>query len=349
LDQHVRDIVRTHFDPERGAPYWIRRAKELALDPFREILGFSDLTRLGFFDPENLRTLSPTEFLPRSRLDFSRFAPQVFETGGTTGRPKRVIDTAHQEANGRWVSEVMRLHGFGRKGWWLDMFPSGPHAVSRFTYNIARAREELRFCVDLDPRWVKKMGHDGQVDVLDRYVDHVIEQAVSILESEPIRYLFTTPRLLERLVVATDLRAHGIEGILCGGTEISRELHRQIRTKILPQGAFCALYGNTLMGVAPQAPGRTTSLNDPWSIGYYGHFPHFVIELVDQADASRCVSYGVQGQVKVTVMNEDLLLPQLLERDVGTRLPPSAGFGWDGIADVQTMSSLQGELVEGVY
>ena len=33
LDAWTRDVVRRHFDPETGSPYWLRTASELPFDP----------------------------------------------------------------------------------------------------------------------------------------------------------------------------------------------------------------------------------------------------------------------------------------------------------------------------
>ena len=33
LDQHVREIVAWHFDPETGCPFWLERAAHARLGP----------------------------------------------------------------------------------------------------------------------------------------------------------------------------------------------------------------------------------------------------------------------------------------------------------------------------
>ena len=50
LDQHVRDIVQWHFNPETGAPFWLDYAKRLDWDPRKEIRTYADLDRFGFFE-----------------------------------------------------------------------------------------------------------------------------------------------------------------------------------------------------------------------------------------------------------------------------------------------------------
>ena len=33
LDAHVREIVRWHFDPATGCPFWLEKAREFGFDP----------------------------------------------------------------------------------------------------------------------------------------------------------------------------------------------------------------------------------------------------------------------------------------------------------------------------
>ena len=55
LDAHVREMVRWHFDPDTGCPFWLDHASRLGFDPRREIAGYSDLKILGHFQDEWLR------------------------------------------------------------------------------------------------------------------------------------------------------------------------------------------------------------------------------------------------------------------------------------------------------
>ena len=89
LDAHVRDIVRWHFDPATGCPFWLERAKSSGFDPLQEIDGFADLQRFGPFEDEWLRGGPVRRWVPRAYADKPVF---VFETGGTTGIPKTRVD-----------------------------------------------------------------------------------------------------------------------------------------------------------------------------------------------------------------------------------------------------------------
>jgi len=349
IDQHIQKIISIHFDEKNGTPYWIRKAQELNLNPIKEIRSFSDLQKLGFLDEDILRTIPVEDFIPKSQLNFEKYLPHVYETGGSSGIPKKVIDTSHQIENAHWVCEILKLHGFKDKGNWLNFFPSGPHAVSLLTYHISHHRNELCYFIDIDPRWVKRCISGQKEDTLDLYIEHLMEQAVNVLNSQKITYLFITPKLLEKLICKIDLIQAGIKGIICGGTQINTEFHKLLKTEIAPGVDFCALYGNTLMGVAPQLPRQLYENQEDWSVRYYGYYPHFVLQLVEEDNPDKVVEYNQEGVVKLTVLNHDIFIPALLERDKGIRIPPVGMFSWDGIANVGIRSSKQDVVIEGVY
>lgn len=349
LDDHVRKIIKYHFNPITGTPYWIRYAKKLGIDPIREIECYEDLRLLGDLNSDDLKVINVEDFIPKSRLDFKKYNPHVYETGGTSGDPKRIIDTTHQKENAVWICKILKYHGFKEKGNWLNLFPSGPHAVSLLTYTIARERGELSYSIDIDPRWVKLLIRENQKDTMELYIDHIINQAIRILETQNIKYIFTTPKLLEELILKFDIK-NNIKGIICGGTPISTEFYKFIKNEALPNVDFCAIYGNTLMGVAPQIPNEMLKNNDsPWSINYYSYFPNFIIDVVDKDNPSIKVKYGQQGRVKITVLNKDVFIPGLLERDVCTRIESSQLFKWDGISNISGFRHMQADIVEGVY
>jgi hypothetical protein len=47
LDAHVRDIVRWHFSPETGCPFWLEWAQRAGWDPVATVKGFDDLLRFS--------------------------------------------------------------------------------------------------------------------------------------------------------------------------------------------------------------------------------------------------------------------------------------------------------------
>ena len=89
LDAHVREIVRWHFSPETGTPFWLEKAKELPFDPVKEIQGFDDLKKFPFFEDEWLRGGPVRRWVPRA---YANRPIYVFETGGTPFRLNLTIE-----------------------------------------------------------------------------------------------------------------------------------------------------------------------------------------------------------------------------------------------------------------
>ena len=65
LDAHVREIVRWHFDPATGCPFWLERAAQLDFNPRTDINRFADLGRFGFFEDEWLRGGPVERWVPK--------------------------------------------------------------------------------------------------------------------------------------------------------------------------------------------------------------------------------------------------------------------------------------------
>ena len=127
----------------------------------------------------------------------------VFETGGTTGMPKTRV--AHRTTSGSTTSSsatTLPDEYFPRGSNWLMLGPSGPRRLRLSVEHLAQYRGGICFCVDLDPRWVIKLIKKGWSEHLQAYKDHVIDQAVTILQAgHDIRCMFTTPKLLEALAL----------------------------------------------------------------------------------------------------------------------------------------------------
>src|SRR6266702_6789771 len=88
LDAHVRDIVKWHFSPETGTPFWLEKAKELPFNPLADVKSFDDLKKFPFFEDDWLRGGPVRRWVPKA---YANKPVYVFETGGTTGVPKSRI------------------------------------------------------------------------------------------------------------------------------------------------------------------------------------------------------------------------------------------------------------------
>ena len=349
LDAHVGQIINWHFDPATGSPFWLEYAARLGWDPRREVRGFADLPKLGFFEDEWLRGGPLQRWIPKAYAGKPVF---VFETGGTTGIPKTRVAFEDFRVDYELFSHTLPDEFFPPGSNWLMLGPSGPRRLRLSVEHLAQFRGGICFCVDLDPRWVIKLIKKGWIEHLDAYKDHVIDQAVTILKADhDIRCMFTTPKLLEALALrlesmGTTIRKIGISGVFSGGTEFTPQWNRFAHEELLDGAYMTPTYGNTLMGLAASSPCGPES---HYKITYYAPQPRAVIEVVDFDDPTRGVEYGQTGRVKLTTLTKEFLVPGFLERDEGERELPCERYPWDGISGVRPYRGFAQSTTVGVY
>jgi phenylacetate-coenzyme A ligase PaaK-like adenylate-forming protein len=350
LDTHVRDIVRWHFSPATGTPFWLDKAKSFSFNPLTDVQRFEDLKKFGHFEDEWLRGGPVRRWVPRGLADKPIY---VFETGGTTGIPKsRVVSEDH------WIdyelfSESLPDKFFPRGSNWLMLGPSGPRRLRLAVEHLCQHRGGICFCVDLDPRWVIKLIKKGWIEHLKAYQEHVIDQAITVLSANhEIKCIFTTPKLLDALAgrleqEGSSIARQGITGVFCGGTEMTSQWIRFAIEELLGPSVYIApTYGNTLMGLAAaQMPAAA----DGFKITYYAPQPRAVVEVVDFADYDRVVDYGQSGRVMLTTLTKEFFVPRFLERDEGERERPSAKYPWDGVSGVKPFREIAAQTTVGVY
>jgi hypothetical protein len=344
LDKHVREIVQWHFHPKTGTPFWLEYAKRLDWDPRKAIRGYADLDRFGFFQDEWLRGGPVRRWVPKA---YANKPIYTFETGGSTGVPKSRINIDDFRIDYEMYSETLPDKYFPKGSDWLMVGPSGPRRLRLAVEHLAQHRGGISFCVDLDPRWVIKLIKARQMDQVDAYKRHVIEQALTLLKAhDNIRCMFITPKLLEALAEKISLKKAGITGIFCGGTEMTPQFHRWVREEILDGIYFAPTYGNTLMGLAV---GKPFDPKDNYAIIYYPPMPRALLEVVDPDQPTRLVDYGKTGRVRLTTLTKEFFMPRFLERDEAEREPPCNEYPWDGVRNVRPFSRFQSSVTEGVY
>jgi len=349
LDRWVREVVDWHFDPVTGTPFWLEFANKAGWDPRREVRTFGDLQRFGEFQDEWLRGGPVQRWIPKGLAGKPIY---VFETGGTTGVPKTRVASEDFRIDYELFSRTLPDDKFPRGSNWLMLGPSGPRRLRLAVEHLCQYRGGICFCVDLDPRWVVKLIKKGWTEHLQAYKDHVIDQAVTILQAgHDIRCMFTTPKLLESLALrlesmGTSIRKIGITGIFSGGTEFTPQWNRFAHEELLDGAYMTPTYGNTLMGLAASAP---SGPHNNYKIAYYAPQPRAVVEVVDFDDELKVVGYGETGRVKLTTLTKEFFVPGFLERDEGEREPPYAKYPWDGVSGVRPYRGFAATTTVGVY
>ncbi|MFI1026997.1 phenazine biosynthesis protein [Streptomyces sp. NPDC020951] len=355
--EFIPAAMRWHFSPATGSPYWVKRAAELDFDPLTDVRTWADLARFPDVS-EEWRDIPVDALVPvgasQDAWDF-----QVFDSGGTTGRPKRIVESTSRRSGVRWVSEVLAEHGVPGEGegQWLHLGPTGPHIVGRSVGLLARLRRTFCHFIDFDPRWVKACVKQGRGEEAGRYVKHILAQARDVLATQPVSVLFATPPVLESLAAderLLDLVRLKVRGIVWAGTSVSPETLRVLEEEVFPQAALVGLYGNTMMGIAPQRPksggGGGGGEREAHSCVFVPFHPFSRVQVVDPEDTVTPVGYGERGQARVSLISRDLLLPWTLERDSVIRVEPTSAYPQDGLADVRPLVAQGGPAaVEGVY
>ena len=344
LDAHVREMVQWHFSPETGCPFWLDWAGKAGWNPATEIKCYADLQRFPHFQDEWLRDLQNEVWIPKQYLGRPF---NIFETGGTTGMPKQRIGWDDYKVDYSEFSDKVSDEHFPRNHYWLMVGPTGPRRLRLAIEHLANVRGSSCYFVDLDPRWVKKLIASKQFDQAKAYMEHVIDQAVTILKNRKISGLFTTPKLLESLGEKIDLYEAGIRGVFCGGTSMLPQYVRFLTEEVLENRiGFYPTYGNTLMGLAASVP---ITPEDKFSVTYYSPQPRAVLRVVDPNDTNKTMGYGEWGRVELTTLTKEFFMPRFLERDEAIRRAPRAPYAWDGVADVRPFGAMEKTIVEGVY
>ena len=347
-DEFVRAAMEWHFNAETGSAYWLQRAKTLAFDPRADVKSVEDLALFPNIIDE-LRDVRVEDLIPRG------YGPNpdivgVYESGGTTGAPKRVVVLADWwDRQLAWMSANLDAHGLPRKLNWLAVTPSGPHIIGELATRQATDRGGIRFSVDMDPRWVKKLIAAGKAADADAYAEHLVEQATFLLRTQDIGVVMTTPPVLERIARHDDLVElinEKVHGIVWGGAHLDADTRYLYRNEVFPGTTLIGAYGSTMiLGLATER----VDLTDDDPCIFDPPTPCITFRVVDP-DTGRPVGYGQRGQVVMNHLSKNMLLPNNLERDVATRIEPPIGQAGDSVADVSPVASFGGaDVIEGVY
>ncbi|MFD9434123.1 phenazine antibiotic biosynthesis protein [Streptomyces sp. NPDC060002] len=347
-DELVRAAMEWHFGPETGSPFWLKRAETLDFNPLFDVKGFADL---GLFPnvANELRDVPAADLVPRGYGERPDIVG-VFESGGTTGAPKRVVCPADWlEKLVGWSNANLDVHGFPRHVDWLGITPSGPHIVGEIFRRSARTHGRYGFQIDLDPRWVKRLISEGKGGQADAYAEHVIDQATFILRTQDIGVMTVTPPLLERIAQREELVElinRKVKAIRWGGTRMDPDTEALYRTEIFPEATLYGHYGSTMiLGIAGQRHG--TAPGEPCVFDTFS--PYITFQVVDPA-TREAVAYGERGQVVMHHVSKALLLPNNLERDTAIRVAAPEGRMGDSAAGIAPVARFDDEaVIEGVY
>lgn len=341
---YLRAAMAWHFGTDTGSPFWLRAAAGLDFDPLTDVQTFADLRKFPNL-VDDLRDV-PIEDLIPAGYGSPAPIPRIFESGGTTGAPKRTAqlpDWLEQVA--RWQVEDFSDGGFVVNRGLLCLMPSGPHGVGYFDQTVAERLGSAFHAIDLDPRWVKKIVSRGETDQVNAYLDHVLDQARFVLQTQNVANLHATPPMVEAMAADdafVDLVNDKIRYLLLSGAHVDPDTLDVMRN-IFPDTKIAVVFGSTM--ILSQAATRIvdhTAVFDPRS-------PYVVFWVVDP-ETGEPVPYGERGQVVMNHLSKGMFIPNNLERDTAIRWPGPEGQQGDSISDVAPVAVFDGEpVIEGVY
>src|SRR6201997_1845211 len=346
-EAYLHAAIAWHFGEDTGSAFWLRTAQTLNFNPLTDVRTFTDL-RLFPNLVNELRSVSVQDLIPRGYGSQGSQAPvpQIFESGGTTGPPKRTVQMPDWVAQVvQWQTEDFATGGFLPGRGFLCLMPSGPHGVGYFSRLVSERLGSVFHPIDIDPRWVKKIAARNAATEVAAYIDHVIEQAVFILQTQNVANLHTTPPLLEAIARddhVVDLVNAKIRSLLLSGAHVDADTLDLLR-EIFPDTTITMAFGSTM--VLSQAVTRThgdSFVFDPRT-------PYVVFWVVDPGTGEQ-VPYGQLGQVVMNHISKGMFIPNNVERDMAIRMPGPAAQISDSVSAVRPVATFEGEaVIEGVY
>jgi hypothetical protein len=223
----------------------------------------------------------------------------------------------------------------------LHATPTGPHTVGNITRELVEYFGAVVYTLDMDPRWVKRLVRAGRLADMNEYTEHLLDQIIDVFKQR-IHYMHITPPLFAALLRRRPDLVQSLEGVQLLGTHITPAMYREF-SRAMKGGIVGRTYGNTL-GVSAGLPAEA----DGDLLPYVANYPHVTTTVVRKDDWTSTVDYGEVGQVRLTVLQDDLFLPNVLERDQAIRHDLGGRWPCDGTANVSPLEVSRAKP-EGLY
>lgn len=107
FDSHLRKLMAWHFGDATGSPFWLGKRATLGFDPVSDVQGAADLLRFPDISSE-LRSVPAGQLIPQGLADRPF---RVYDSGGTTGAPKRIVDSGYRSRLLEWAHGKLVARG----------------------------------------------------------------------------------------------------------------------------------------------------------------------------------------------------------------------------------------------
>jgi phenylacetate-coenzyme A ligase PaaK-like adenylate-forming protein len=349
---HVRDIIRLHFDEESGSPYWLNKQSDLSFDPLTEIHSIEDLQL--FYEDENYNGFpadklqsEPKSFVPQQ---YTNQEYRLYSSGGRTGQPKWTawVTSGGWERLLQKIEDQLDSNGVSSTGDWAYIGPTGPHPFGYFARELATRRDGQFLTIDLDPRWIRKTRTDAALadnGAGKKYIDHLQSQTQSVLSQygRDIGTLVSTPTVIGMLAENDALQPLDLDAVIFAGQAMKPENYQALDHKL--EAPILGWYGNTLTGIAPQQ-----AFNSETGEIRYEPVPSLaILEIVESAETFDRVEYGARGRVLIHILREGLFAPYHIESDAATRVKTATDAQIDAVANPDIPQEDTDDIESGVY
>jgi len=345
FNERINRVMACHLDSETGSIYWLEKARERNI-ALGDIQTADDLFRFGPMDESALQTRPLEDFIPKSVLA-QKEKLIIGETGGTLGKSKLTAyrEDEFQEAFVEPFIRVARHRGFPAGLNWLWIGPGGPHMIGKAARACARALGSPDpFSVNLDARWAKKLP-TGSI-AAKRYLDHIVAQAITLIETQRIEVLFSTPKVFAELAPRmSDATRNTVQALHFGGMPLDAPLAATLKTAF-PSAIFISGYGNTLFGMCPEFTGTYDDTIRYFPCGDRVLFSTVPPDdrLTDEGKLLQPGGFGERGQIVFSRLDETFMILNMFERDEGLLVKSDSalqqiGFQTVGVADPRPLST----------
>lgn len=351
LDEYVEEMLKIHFNPTDGTPFWLEWQKKNDVNVLKEIKTAEDFLNV-FTKPidEDIFRSRPCEDLYPRKIKGDPIQKRdmlIFESGGATGPPKRIPWLKKTFAsNMNYYSWSLDKQGFPRNVNYTYFGPSGPHFFGYSARWNAESRNGLFFLIDLDTRFIRMVVSEQKMDMLGKYMESMQKQSRSILETQNIGIIVTTAVILSRMAEAMPIDKMDFAGAIHAGVAITTDEQASLMEIFGSEGRpFIGIYGNTLYGGCFQRPPK-----NPKDMVFYPQLPNIILWLGQPDNLDEQVRYGEKGRVCFIRLDESFFCPFMVERDEAIRARPDPNFcDWDGLAEVGVFTEMKSKITTGVY
>lgn len=309
--EHRLKIISLHADRESGSPYWIDFFEKNNYTP--EEVAENPLS-MPKMDIEKLRSLPVTDFVSKAVIARKEFLV-TGETSGFSGKPVMTLfteDEFHRAFVLPFIEKASQVN-FPLRGEWLWAGPSGPHIIGKAVRAILCELGGIDpFTVDFDPRWFRRLP-PGSISA-KRYMDHIIEQVMTLIHTQNIDIIFTTPPVLRKLSDRmTDEEHAKIKGVHYGGIAVDYEEYLLFQT-LFPNAVHLNGYGNSLFGVFLEESFTEAGIE------YNTASDRVDIDVInDSNETFSHVEIGEKGKILMSRYDESFMMINMLERDTAVK------------------------------